>query len=381
LRFGLRKQIFMTSALFNNELESAAPPVADASGSAIPLRLGSLTLQSRYFLSPLAGYTNFPFRVAVRELGGLGMATTELVSTKALLLGSAKTSEYIETCAADAPLAVQIYGADAGEMREAAQWLESYGAAVIDINMGCPVAKVVKGGGGSAMMCNVAGTTQLVRTIVEGVRIPVTVKMRLGWDDANHTAPQLARAFEQVGVAAVTIHGRTREQGFSGAVNRAGIRAVVEAVEKMPIIGNGDVRSIADAEQMFQETGCAGIGIGRGALLNPWIFAQLCSWEQTGHLGSIPCYDRRIDFMSRHYHLLVEQRGERHASLTFRKCGGWYSRVLRPGKEIHRRMMMLERIADFEEIVATLRTKGPPPHWKAGEMPEIAVPKGPISHW
>jgi nifR3 family TIM-barrel protein len=268
-------------------------------------------------------------------------------------------------------------------MCEAAQWLENYGAAVIDINMGCPVAKVVKNGGGSAMMCtvNTAGTTQLVRTIVEAVRIPVTVKMRLGWDEQTLTAPKLAREFEQAGVAAVTIHGRTREQGFSGRVNLDGIRAVVEAVERMPIIGNGDVRSIADAERMFAETGCAGIGIGRGALLNPWIFAQLCSWERDGDIGAIPGYDRRLEFMARHYQLLVEQRGERHASLTFRKCGGWYSRVLKPGKPIHRQMMMLERVAEFEEMVATLRAKGPPPHWKAGEMPEIAVPAGPISHW
>lgn len=346
-----------------------------------PLRLGSLTLRSRYVLSPLAGYTNFPFRLAVRELGGLGLATTELVSTRALLLGSSKTHEFIETCAGDSPLAVQIYGADAKEMCEAAQWLEGYGAAAIDVNMGCPVNKVTKNGGGSAMMCNIAGTTALVRSLVESVRIPVTVKMRLGWDDANHTAPTLAREFEQAGVAAVTIHGRTREQGFSGQVNLDGIRNVVEAVERMPIIGNGDIRSIADAERMFRETGCAAIGIGRGALLNPWIFSQLCAWERTGEIGRIPTYDERLDFMSRHYHLLVEQRGERAASLTFRKCGGWYSRVLKPGKELHQRLMMIERAADFDAIVEALRHRGPPPHWKAGEMPEIAVPKGPISHW
>jgi nifR3 family TIM-barrel protein len=365
------------STLIQDDLPVSTAPLSRVK----TLRLGSLTLASRYFLSPLAGYTNHPFRLAVRELGGLGLATTELVSVRALLLGSAKTSEYIETCDVDSPFAVQIFGADPIEMRDAAQWLEGYGADVIDINMGCPVAKVVKSGGGSAMMCNVAGTTSLVRGIVEAVRIPVTVKMRLGWDDANLTAPNLARAFEQVGVAAVMIHGRTREQGFGGKVNLAGIRAVVEAVEAMPIIGNGDVRSIADAERMFAETGCAGIAIGRGALLNPWIFAQLCSFEQTGEIGTIPTYDQRLDFMARHYDLLVQQRGERVASLTFRKFGGWYSRVLKPGKELHQRMMMLERVSDFNAILDTLRAKGPPPHWKAGEMPEIAVPKGPISHW
>jgi tRNA-dihydrouridine synthase B len=363
----------MTLTAIENGITAAAAPKT--------LRLGSLTLQSRYFLSPLAGYTNHPFRVAVRELGGLGLATTELISTRALLLGSAKTSEFIETSIQDKPLAVQIFGADAGEMCEASQWLEMYGASVIDINMGCPVAKVVKGGGGSALMCNVGSTTALVKRIVEAVRIPVTVKMRLGWDDLNHTAPQLAREFEQVGVAAVMIHGRTREQGFSGKVNIDGIRAVVDAVESMPVIGNGDVRSIADAERMFEETGCAGIGIGRGALLNPWIFAQLCSWETTESVGFIPSYDQRLDFMARHYALLVEQRGERHASLTFRKCGGWYSRVLRPGREIHQQMMLVSCVVDFEALLVILREKGPPPHWQAGELPEIAVPKGPISHW
>jgi nifR3 family TIM-barrel protein len=345
------------------------------------MRIGALTLASRYFLSPLAGYTNLPFRMAVRELGGVGLAATELVSTRALLMGSAKTSEYIETCKEDSPLAVQIFGADPGEMCAAAQWLETYGAAVIDINMGCPVAKVVKGGGGSAMMCNVGATVQLLAGIVKAVRIPVTVKMRLGWDAQNLTAPKLAREFEQVGVAAVMIHGRTREQGFSGQVDRAGIRAVVEAVERMPVIGNGDVRSIADARTMFDETGCAGIAIGRGALLNPWIFAQLREWEQTGQIGFIPTYQQRLDFMARHYHLLVGQRGERFASLTFRKSAGWYSRVLKPGKDIHQRLMLIECADDFDTIVNLLRAKGPPPTWQSGEMPELAVPRGPISHW
>ena len=371
----LNKNNYMTIVATPDRIDTTPTSTAKT------LRIGNLNLASRYCLSPLAGYTNLPFRVAIRELGGLGLATTELVSSRALLMGSKRTNEFIETCEADAPLAAQIYGTDGREMGEAAQWLEHYGVAAIDINMGCPVNKVVKNGGGSAMMCNAVGTTALVKQIVESVRIPVTVKMRLGWDDQNLTAPRLAASFEQVGVAAVTIHGRTREQGFSGPVSLAGIRAVVEAVERMPIIGNGDVRTIAGAERMFHETGCAAIGIGRGALLNPWIFAQLCSSECTGELGTIPSYDDHLRFMGRHFHRLVEQRGERGASLTFRKCGGWYSRVLKPGKELHLRLMMLDGVADFEDIVSQLRAKGPPVTWKAGEMPEIGVPKGPISHW
>ena len=152
--------------------------------------------------------------------------------------------------------------------------------------MGCPVRKVVRTGGGSSMLCDTTGATvELVRKVVESVPVPVSVKMRLGWDDDNLTAPYFAREFEKVGVAAITIHGRTREQGFSGGVNHDGIRRVVEAVERIPVFGNGDVRTIADAARMIEETGCHGIAIGRGALADPWIFRQLTSWVQTGHPG------------------------------------------------------------------------------------------------
>jgi nifR3 family TIM-barrel protein len=345
------------------------------------LAFGSLQLSSRYLLSPLAGYTNLPLRLALRELGGVGLATTDLVNARALLRASVKTFELIATCPADRPVAVQIYGADPTEMAEAARWLEAYGVSSVDINMGCPVHKVVRGGGGSALMCDAGGTTDLVRKVVEAVRIPVTVKMRLGWDEHTLTAPQLARRFEQAGVAAVIIHGRTRAQGFSGGVNLDGIRAVVEAVERIPIIGNGDVRTIGDAESMLRVTGCAGVSIGRGALLNPWIFAQLERWERTGDPGTPPTYAQRLEFMARHYHLLLEQRGERFASLTFRKVANWYCRVLRPGRDIQQRLMHLERAADFDAIVAHLEHNGPPPHWHAAALPVIAVPQGPNERW
>ncbi len=346
-----------------------------------PMFLHNLRLASRYWLSPLAGYTNMPFRLAVRELGGLGLATTDLVSARALVRHNEKTHMLIEKCAEDVPLAVQIYGSDAGEMATASAWLENYGAHVIDINMGCPVPKITKGGGGSAMMCAApAETIELIRRVVNAVRIPVTVKMRLGWDASQLTAPYFARAFEDVGVAAVIIHGRTREQGFSGSVDRTGIRRVVEAVERIPVIGNGDIRTPLDAERMFDETGCAGISMGRGALLNPWIFLQLCRLETTGDAGLPGDYDRRLDFMTRHYELLVAQRGERFGSVTFRKVAGWYSKVLKPGRELHQQMMLLAHVEDFHAIVEVLRRRGEPQHWNGGHV-EIAVPQGPISHW
>jgi tRNA-dihydrouridine synthase B len=348
-----------------------------------PLVLGNLRLASRYVLAPLAGYTNLPFRIAVRELGGLGLATTDLVNARALLRASRKTMELIETRPEDRPVAVQIYGAQPDEMAAAAQWLEAYSVSSIDINMGCPVHKVTRGGGGSAMMCDRNNTVQLVRRVVEAVRLPVTVKMRLGWDDANWSAPSFAREFEQTGVAGLTIHGRTREQGFGGRVNLAGIRAVVEAVERIPIIGNGDVRSVADAAEMLTETGCAGVAIGRGALLNPWFFRQLVRWEETGDPGPSGGYEQRLDFMHRHLHLLADQRGERFACLTFRKVANWYCRVLHPGHEIQQRLMRLETVVEFDGIVDQLRDMSPERTGREWQFqpPNIAVPSGPVERW
>src|SRR6267142_5602266 len=229
------------------------------------MRIGSLSLETPLFLSPLAGYTNLPFRLTVREVGGLGLATTDLVNARSLLEKNPKALKLIETSPADHPLAVQLFGSVAEEMRDAAVYLESMGIASVDINMGCPVRKVCRVGGGSAMMTELAKTAALVKGMVDAVRIPVTAKMRLGWDDQNITAPELARTLEGVGVAAIFVHGRTREQGFGGTINLAGIRAVVEAVGRIPVIGNGDVTTPEAAKKMLEETGCSGVSIGRGA--------------------------------------------------------------------------------------------------------------------
>src|SRR5262245_14032528 len=217
------------------------------------MRFGSLTLSSNLFLSPLAGYTNLPFRLAVRELGGLGLATTDLVNARSLLEKNPKALKLIETSTADKPLAVQLFGSVPEEMRDAACYLESLGIASIDINMGCPVRKVCRVGGGSAMMTELTKTATLVKGMVDAVKIPVTAKMRLGWDDQNLTAPDLARALEDVGVAAIFVHGRTREQGFGGIVNLAGIRTVVAAVKTIPVIGNGDIITPQAAKKMLDE--------------------------------------------------------------------------------------------------------------------------------
>jgi nifR3 family TIM-barrel protein len=347
-----------------------------------PFALAGRVMPSRYCLAPLAGYTNWSLRLTVRELGGLGLATTDLVNARALLGKSPKTAELIHTSADDHPLAVQLYGSETSWVVDAARMLVGQGYQHLDLNMGCPVNKVTKTGGGSALMCDTTGKTiELVRAIVEAVPVPVTVKMRLGWDENNLSAPRFAREFEQVGVAAVIIHGRTRAQGFSGSVDRSGIRAVVEEVQRIPVVGNGDIITIADAERMFRDTGCTAIAIGRGALLNPWIFQQLAAWEATGLPSPPPSYFERVSFMETHVRRLIELWGEKRGCSNFRKVANWYCKVLRPGRHIQQTLVMLDTWNTLQNVVRELREKGPPPNWQAGAAPSIAVPKGPIDKW
>jgi len=351
-----------------------------------PLSIGAIRLPSRFNLAPLAGYTNLPFRLSIREIGGVGLCTTDLVNARAIIEGIKKTMELLATVPEERPLFVQIFGSKAHEMAGAAQWLvERKLADGIDINMGCPVRKVVATGGGSSLMCDTTGATvELVRKVVESVPVPVTVKMRLGWDDEHLSAPYFAREFERVGVAAVTIHGRTREQGFAGGVNHSGIARVVEAVEKIPVYGNGDVRTITDAAKMIAETGCHGIAIGRGALADPWVFRQLDNWVRTGNPGPRGTYTERIGFMRLHLRRLVEWRGgEKYGCVQFRKVATWYTKALRLPKKVQQRFVMLSDLTEFEEIIAPFVSAGPPEGWGEWDtqQADVAVPAGPISHW
>jgi nifR3 family TIM-barrel protein len=368
------------------------------------MHIGSLQLKSNLFLSPLAGYTNLPFRLTVRELGGLDLATTDLVNARSLLEKKSKALKLIETRPADSPLAVQLFGAVAEEMRDAAAYLESTGISAVDINMGCPVRKVCRIGGGSAMMTELEKTAQLVRGMVDAVKIPVTAKMRLGWDEENLTAPDLARALEDAGIAAIFVHGRTREQGFGGTVNLAGIRAVTEAVKHIPVIGNGDVTSPPAAKMMLDRTGCAGVSIGRGAFYDPWIFRHTRRFLETGEIPSDPGFEERVKVMSRHLDLMVEVFGEEHGCRMFRKIGPWHARRFGPAKEFNRRIVTLSSRAEFQEILARyrqwrsqfldeegrLKPSYRPAPLTASFMQEgrdavqgqhIAVPKGPVEKW
>lgn len=367
--------------------------------------LGTLQLKSNLFLSPLAGYTNLPFRLTVREVGGIDMATTDLVNARSLLEKNPKAFKLIETCPEDKPLAVQLFGSVPEEMRDAAVYLESIGVASVDINMGCPVKKVCRVGGGSAMMTELDKTAALVKGMVDAVKIPITAKMRLGWDDENITAPDLVRALEDVGVAGIFIHGRTREQGFSGTVNLAGIRKVVQAAKRIPVIGNGDVTTPQAAKMMFDETGCAGVSVGRGAFYNPWIFAHTRHYVDTGVLLPEPTFEERVTVMSRHLDRMIEVFGEEHGCRMFRKVAPWYSKRFGPVHVFNKRVVLLTSRAQYYEIIeeyrnwrmqfldenGELKAQYQPPPMVASFMQEsepgvaqrqaIPVPKGPVEVW
>jgi len=342
------------------------------------MRVGPLKLESNLFLSPLAGYTNLPFRLVVREIGGVGLCTTDLVNARSLLEKNPKALKLIETHPADSPLAVQLFGSVPEEMRDAAAYLESIGIQSVDINMGCPVRKVCKVGGGSAMMTELHKTAALVRGMVNAVKIPITAKMRLGWDDANLTAPDLARALEDAGVAAIFVHGRTREQGFGGTVNLAGIRKVVEAVKNIPVIGNGDIITPQAAKKMFDETGCAGVSIGRGAFYDPWIFRRTLQYlsssrgeeapisvslapsdgERAGVRGKgeseippEPSFPERVRVMRRHLDLMIDVFGEEHGCRMFRKVAPWYSKRFGPCHEFNKKVVQVKTRYEFNVVL------------------------------
>jgi len=312
---------------------------------------GKLPLATPFLLSPLAGYTNLPFRRVIREIGGVGLCTTDLVNARSLLEKNRKALKLIETCAEDFPLAVQIFGSVPSEMAAATRMLEDLGVASVDVNMGCPVRKVCGVGGGSAMMTELDRTAALVRGMIEAVRIPITCKMRLGWDDENLTAPDLARALEEAGVAAIMVHGRTRQQGFDGSVNLAGIRRVVEAVRTIPVFGNGDITSPQAAKVMLDATGCAGVTIGRGAFYNPWIFRHTLEFIETGVLPPEPAFAERIRVMNRHLDLMIEVFGEQLGCVMFRKVGPWYAKRFGPASFFNKGIVRIATRSDYDALL------------------------------
>lgn len=353
---------------------SNQPPAAELK----TVQIGNRVLPSRYFLAPLAGYTHLAFRRVLRSLGGIGLATTDLVQATHLLSGSRKSQQLIETSPDDKPLSVQIFSGKTEELVRAAKWLQDHGYEGVDINMGCPMAKVNGAGGGARLMCDPSQACATVGAVVQAVSLPVTVKMRLGWDRDNISAPLLARHFEEEGVAAITIHGRTRSQGFHGSVDLDGIAATVDAVEKIPVIGNGDVRTVADATNMFEKTGCTAIAIGRGAMLDPWLFARL-NVSESNSTWSEPTPDDQISFLNAHFELMREQHDD-YSCVLFRKFAAWYGVRLGIPADLEDRLRRFESVAEFADISEQIRAR----HGECVRSRPTAlvkVPNGPVERW
>ena len=319
----------------------------------------------------------------MRTLGGVGLATTDLVNCRALLSKNPRTMQMIESHPRDRPFAVQIFGSDAGVMTAAAQFLQEHGVDTIDINMGCPVTRIAGVGSGAGMMCRVDSTVRLVRQVVESVRVPVSVKMRLGWDATVFTAPVFAGEFEQAGVCAIAVHGRTRAQGFGGAVSLPGIRQVVDAVKSIPVVGNGDIRSVADAARMICETGCHAVSIGRAALANPWIFRQLEEWERTGDFSATGTFDERVQLMVAQFEFLEERHDSERAIILFRKMAHWYLKGMRVRKKLRGDFQKVTTKDEFGAMLEIIRREGPIDGNRTGVLADarIPVPSGPIDKW
>lgn len=316
------------------------------------LSIGPVTFDQPLLLAPIAGHCDLPFRVLCRELGGVGLASTDLLNCHSILRGSPRAMELAATDPRDEPLCMQLYGNDRDPLPEAARWAVDHGAAVIDINMGCPVDKVAKKNGGSLLLCDTDRTVRLAERIVRAVEptgVPVTAKVRLGWDRSCIVAPHLARRLESVGIQAVTVHGRTTEQRFRGTVDLDGIGEVVAAVDAIPVIGNGDITEPHHATDMMRYTGCRGVMIGRGAMRTPWIFHRTDRLLRTGDPGPEPTFADKLQVIRRHLDLLVELRGEGAAVQCLNKRISWYGKTMghiKPLKEAIRLATTADAIRD-----------------------------------
>lgn len=322
------------------------------------MRFKNLKLESPLMLSPMSGFTNLPFRVAIRALGGLSVATTDFVNARSLIELNSKAIRLVSASSWDRPLGVQLFGGNKSELSYAAKFLEDLGIDFIDINLGCPSHKVTRGGAGAALMQDEELTEELLHAIVKSVNIPVTAKMRLGWDSIN--AHLIAPRLEEMGVAAVAIHGRTKEQGYTGKVNLEGIRSVVESVKEIPVIGNGDVHSHLDAKKMIHEIGCAGVMVGRAALQNPFFFRNTYDFLEHGAEPAEVSLEERLAFMHFHFCLAIRFWGAEHACVVFRKVVPGYSEYFPNKNQWCTGIQHLATLDEYKELVDQLTPEGLP---------------------
>ena len=315
------------------------------------MKIGNLNLDNRVFLSPLAGVTDLPFRLICKEQD-CGMLYTEMVNAKALCYDDQNTKKMLKIEEEEHPVAIQIFGSDPEYMGGAAKILNSYPNEILDINMGCPAPKVVKNGDGSALLKNPELAAKVLKAVVGNSEKPVTLKIRKGWDDTCINAVEIAKIAEDCGISAIAIHGRTREQYYSGKADWDIIRQVKENVS-IPVIGNGDVFEVEDAINMLNQTNCDAIMIGRGAQGNPWIFKRINHYMQTGEILPEPTLEEKINTAKKHLTLAVEEHGEYVAVREMRKHIAWYLKGLRNSARVRDE---INKIESYEEVVNKLES-------------------------
>lgn len=313
------------------------------------LQIGNIKLANPVVSAPMAGVTDRAFRVLAREMG-CGLVCTEMVSDQALLYKNSKTLKMVNFAGEPSPLSVQIFGSDPDYMAHAAEIVVSQGADIVDINMGCPAPKIVRNNEGCALMQNPHLAAEIVHRVATRVKVPVTVKMRKGWDEENINAVELAKQVVAAGAVAVTVHGRTRNQFYSGEADWEIIKKVKAAVD-VPVIGNGDIRSPQDAARMLEQTGCDGVMIGRAAMGNPWLFKQTVHYLNTGELLPPPTSEERIAVALRHLEMIVADKGEFIGVSEMRKHAAWYTKGFRGAANLRQRINQAKTVDELKMVL------------------------------
>jgi len=301
------------------------------------ISIGNVLIDDPVILAPMSGVSDMPFRRLVKRCGA-GLVVSEMIASKAMVRAARKTLKMSTSCAEELPMAVQLAGCEPDVIAEAAKLNQDRGAAIIDINMGCPVKKVVKGEAGSALMRDEILASKILETVVKAVDIPVTLKMRTGWDIDSRNAPKLAKIAEECGIKAVTVHGRTRNQFYKGKADWPFIATVKQAVS-IPVIGNGDVTSISDARTLLEQSGADGVMIGRGCYGRPWFLGQVIHYLKTGVELPDPSLEEQLSILLEHYTTILSHYGSYAGIRIARKHIGWYSKGLQGSADFRAEVM------------------------------------------
>ena len=311
------------------------------------LKIGNVELENNLILAPMAGVTNLPFRIICKEFGP-GLVCTEMASSRAMFHNDQKTKRLFNTEGEKRPISFQIFGSDEETMAYSAKYVSEF-ADIIDINMGCPAPKVVKNGDGSKLLLDLEQAEKVIKAVVENSKVPVTLKIRKGWDKENIVATEIAQIAENAGISAITVHGRTRSEFYSGKADLEIIKKVKETV-KIPVIGNGDIVDEESAYNMFEKTNVDGIMIGRGSFGNPWIFRNIKHYLETGEKLPAPSNDEKLEVMKKHINLAVAEKGE-IAVKELRKHIAWYTKNLKNSSEFRNKMNTIETKEELLEML------------------------------